>query len=750
MTEEKSITSESKRLSFIRSLSFKTLIPIVIISFLVIGFLGIYISTKTKNDSKEFLTQNVLMPEFELLAKEKNTDFERIENLTAYTAQKIEDRINASKNRTNEEVDVLFNRYISKKPDGSYRSELDESRGRFQMAAFHNNKEGMDIREKGIFVDAFLFFDPFGESQMPFVYTTYFATNNSIWQYGFPEWALTSAANETFDKYSWFYEADAEHDPDRRQVWTDMYFDEFQGQWMISSLMPIYDGEEFLGIVGQDFTLQKIIEITQGSKIGNTGILFFIDNLDNIVAHPDTEFLIGKTAANDERLNLKTLPDKALTKVLQNLPNESGFQFTEENDRRIVMYFPLESVNWKMVYVVNEEEFLRIATETSNQYITSFVLFTLFIIVLIVLIINFRVAQPIKKLTKATNEISQGNLDKKIDIKSKDEIGQLASAFNKMTEDLKKSQEQIKKHSEDLEKQVAGRTEELGSKIKELETNRAAVLNMMEDSEEANMQLMKAQEELKKAVDELKKEDVKKDEFISVTAHEFKTPLTAIHGFAELLQEKKIDAKSTRKYLTIIREETDRLAKLVTEILNLSRIDLGTLKLTFEEIDLNKMVESIRSEADIKIKTGGLKSQYDVEKNLKIETDREKLTEILLNILDNAAKYTPKGAITTKIFREAGNMHFMVKDTGIGIPKEAQPKIFERFYQVDSSSTRKAGGTGLGLSVSKEYVTIMGGKMWFVSEAGKGTEFHFTLPIKAPKKGEAKEKYEDKSELFRK
>jgi signal transduction histidine kinase len=364
-----------------------------------------------------------------------------------------------------------------------------------------------------------------------------------------------------------------------------------------------------------------------------------------------------------------------------------------------------------------------------------------------------KISGPIKRLSEAASEIGGGKFDLEVRAESKDEIGELAESFNRRVSDIKKSKEEM--HQHEIEKNVSLRTADLGEKMKEIETSRTAILNMMEDSEDVNKQLIKAQEDLKRAMDELKKTDVKKDEFISVTAHEFKTPLTAIHGFAELLQDKKIDVKSTKKYLNIIKEETERLARLVSEILNLSRIDLGTLKITYEELDLYKLVETIRSEADIKIKSRGLKSGYELEKKLpKIESDREKLTEILLNLLDNAAKYTNKGSITLKISRENDSIHFTVKDTGIGIPEESKPKMFERFYQVDSSNTRKVGGTGLGLALSKEYVATMGGKMWFVSDAGKGSEFHFNLPIRAPKKEKAeapgKEKYEGKSALFRK
>jgi signal transduction histidine kinase len=392
----------------------------------------------------------------------------------------------------------------------------------------------------------------------------------------------------------------------------------------------------------------------------------------------------------------------------------------------------------------------RIASETQNQLLVVFSA-SLAIIIIATILITRSIVRPVYLFTRIVKEIAGGRLDVKVAMKSHDEIGELAQSFNSMIDELNESRKKIEQHQQELEKSIGQRTSDLNEKMSEIEKSRTAILNMMEDAEETNKQLFKTQEELKKALEELKKTDVKKDEFISVTAHEFKTPLTAIHGFAELLQDKKIDMKSTKKYLTIIREETERLAKLVTEILNLSRIDLGTLKLTYENIDLYSLVETIRSEADIKIKARGLKSGYELEKRLpRIESDREKLTEILLNLLDNAAKYTNKGAITTKIFREGDGVHFTVKDTGIGIPKEAQSKMFERFYQVDSSNTRKVGGTGLGLALSREYVVTMGGKMWFASEAGKGSEFHFTLPIKAPKKDQAAEKYEGKTKLFRK
>lgn len=358
---------------------------------------------------------------------------------------------------------------------------------------------------------------------------------------------------------------------------------------------------------------------------------------------------------------------------------------------------------------------------------------------LLIFSISLWVTRPLTKLTDVIEDIGKGgDLNKRVKIHSKDEIGQLASAFNQMTIDLKKSQDQIKKHAEKLEQKVQERTKDLDEKVTELTSTKTAVLNMMEDMDKTNRELIETQEELKKSLGELKEMDVKKDQFISIAAHELKTPLTSIHGFSQLLQNRKVSNDFTKrnKYLKIMDHETKRLAKLVTDILDLSRIDLGTVKLNLDEVDVNELLKGLESEMNVQIKEKGLKSEYDIEKDIpRIVTDKEKLTEILINLIINAVKYTSEGIITVNIFRENKKMHFVVKDTGIGIAKEKHEKIFERFYQIDSSYMRKTPGVGLGLALCKEFVELLGGKIWVKSELGRGSEFHFTLPLKGvPKK----------------
>jgi signal transduction histidine kinase len=348
------------------------------------------------------------------------------------------------------------------------------------------------------------------------------------------------------------------------------------------------------------------------------------------------------------------------------------------------------------------------------------------------ILVSKSISKPIIKLRDVAIEIGKGNLEKKIEVESRDEIGELASAFRDMTENLKNSREQIEKHAKELEQNVQKRTRDLDDKVGELSDTKTAVLNMMEDMDDANKELVRTQEELEKSLAELKETDIKKDQFISIAAHELKTPLTSIHGFSQLLQNRKVANSFTKrnKYLKIMDHETKRLSKLVGDILDLSRIDLGTVKTNIIDVNLNEMMDDISKEMDIQIKDKKLKSEYMIEKNLPvISTDREKLVEIVLNLINNSVKYTPEGKITVSVSRENSNIHFIVKDTGFGISKENYEKIFDRFYQVDSSYTRKAGGTGLGLSLCKEFVEILGGKIWLKSKLGVGTEFHFTLPV---------------------
>ena len=340
---------------------------------------------------------------------------------------------------------------------------------------------------------------------------------------------------------------------------------------------------------------------------------------------------------------------------------------------------------------------------------TSIILLSISIVVVILLSERFSatVTEPIKKLKLYVDQIGKGETQTDLTIKSGDEIEDFANAFNAMLKNIE-------------------------SNVKNLTENKAAMLNMLEDLNESNKNMAKTQKELKRSLKELKELDVDKDKFISIAAHELKTPMTAIKGFSQLLKSEKVfKNESLRKeYLNIVEKETVRLSKLVTDILDLSRADLGTMRFVVDEVDVAKLMEEMKLEMTERVKSKHLTLSFSVDSRLpKVETDSERLKEILVNLIDNAVKYTDKGGITVRALRDKSNVRFSVADTGIGIPKEAYPKMFTRFYQVASHLTRKVGGSGLGLSICKEIVEALGGKIWFESRLDKGSTFYFTVPI---------------------
>jgi signal transduction histidine kinase len=209
--------------------------------------------------------------------------------------------------------------------------------------------------------------------------------------------------------------------------------------------------------------------------------------------------------------------------------------------------------------------------------------------------------------------------------------------------------------------------------------------------------------------------------------------MATIYGFSNLLQKRDVIKNKTRrnKYLKIMESEIKRLAKLVNDVLDLSRIDLGTLRIRTQKVDIKKLVEDVKNEMEQIAKNKGLKLYLKVDSNLpKIITDNEKLKEILINLIDNSIKYTEKGNIKIEVLKTDGYIEFRIIDTGIGIAKKYFKYIFDRFYQVESTYTRKVKGTGLGLSICKEFIEKLGGKIWLKSRVGRGTTFYFTLPLK--------------------
>jgi two-component system phosphate regulon sensor histidine kinase PhoR len=227
-----------------------------------------------------------------------------------------------------------------------------------------------------------------------------------------------------------------------------------------------------------------------------------------------------------------------------------------------------------------------------------------------------------------------------------------------------------------------------------------------------------------------KLERVRRD-FVANVSHEFKTPLTAIQGFAETLLAGALDDPQNReRFLEIIVEHSRRLARLTDDLLKLSKMDADRLELEINQLGVTQFVAICLETAQRRAAEKNLEIVVEVPADLPdIAADRRRLAEVLQNLLDNAIQYTlPGGQITLRATYTAREVVFTVSDTGIGIPKADQPRIFERFYRVDAARSREVGGTGLGLAIAKHLVEVHGGRLWVDSEIGQGSHFHFSVP----------------------
>jgi two-component system, OmpR family, phosphate regulon sensor histidine kinase PhoR len=233
-------------------------------------------------------------------------------------------------------------------------------------------------------------------------------------------------------------------------------------------------------------------------------------------------------------------------------------------------------------------------------------------------------------------------------------------------------------------------------------------------------------------VSELRRLERVRQDFVANVSHEFKTPLTAIQGFAETLLAGALeDPKNNRRFLEIIREHSARLARLTDDLLKLARMEAGKLEVQFFPVNIPELVEACAETTLLKATRKQIALSIDVPAALPaVRGDASLLHDVLQNLLDNAIQYTSAGGkVDVSAAASGRDVVLTVADTGIGIPAIDQERIFERFYRVDAARSREAGGTGLGLSIAKHIVEAHGGRIWVESEVGLGSKFSFSIPL---------------------
>jgi two-component system phosphate regulon sensor histidine kinase PhoR len=389
---------------------------------------------------------------------------------------------------------------------------------------------------------------------------------------------------------------------------------------------------------------------------------------------------------------------------------------------------------------------------------------------------SVHLTRPIHKLTKAARQVAAGDLQTRVRIRNKDEFQKLGESFNVMIARITSLISDLSRQKEELSNILAsigeglavldkdGKVRLANDAFKKLIPNISAegkyiwellrsphiqelVSRVRIDQRSMNREIrlddkfffctasyLRLQEGMVLTfydLSEIRKVEEMKKDFIVNASHELRTPLSAILGAAEMLEDEK--AGFNKMALDILKRQAERLNLIVADLLNLSELEDKEFKLDIQNVDVRRLAEGVLQIYEPKIEAKGLESRLFVDPGLPtVKADPFQIEQLLINLVDNAVRYTERGEITIALKAEAPVFVIEVRDTGIGISEEHLPRVFERFYVADKSRSRQLGGTGLGLSIAKHIVQLHSGKIQVESTLGKGTTFRVVLPLLQP------------------
>ena len=411
--------------------------------------------------------------------------------------------------------------------------------------------------------------------------------------------------------------------------------------------------------------------------------------------------------------------------------------------------------------------------ESIKYKIFEIVLIIILITLLGAFIFSKSISKPIKELTNASHKVAEGDFDVKVFFKKEDELKELSDSFNYMTSQIKDLFFEVSSQKEEISRIISSiqdvlfvldkediiklsndnckiifdngeingkhyweisKNAELNEMINQAKEEKKNITKRIELNNKiylASITFIQLKEEMVVLLSDItgitNLEKIKKD-FIVNVSHELKTPLTAIKGFVETLDEE--ENITNKDYIDIIKRHTDRLIFIVQDLLHLSSLEERGGEAEVEKVDLEHLIEKIIRMFDDKVKGKSIKLNLRlINKVPQLSGDIFKLEQMFINLIDNAIKYTDEGSINISLESRNGEVRIEIQDEGIGISEEHLARIFERFYVVDKSRSRKLGGTGLGLSIVKHIVLLHNGKIDVESELGSGTRFIINLPI---------------------